>query len=284
MKKALEKVSLEKLSYLPLFWYSFFLLIPLLLVLIMSFATKGAYGGIEWTFGFGNFTRAFDFLYLNIFFKSLTLAFFTASFCVLFGLPLALTMATASEKHRPFYLILIAIPFLTNLVIRIYALKTFVGYDGPLMWIFRTLQLEVDPFAISQNQTLVFFGMVSTYLPFFVFPIYGALEKFDFALVEASFDLGATPLGALFSVIIPNIKTAIISAFMLVFIPALGEFVIPDLLGGAKSMLIGNLITEQFLKARDWPFGGALSILLILLLTFAFALSKLFEGKKGRTL
>lgn len=276
-----KNLSLESLKFLPFFWYLFFLLVPLFIVLTMSFAQKGPYGGIEWGFGFANFLRAFDFLYLNIFVKSVLLAFFTASFCLLFGIPLALTMATASEQKRTLYLVLIAVPFLTNLVIRIYALKTFVSYDGPLMWFFRLLNLDIDPFAISQNQTLVFIGLVSSYLPFFVFPIYGALEKFDFSLVEAAFDLGAGPLKALFAVILPNIKGALISAFMLVFIPALGEFVIPDLLGGAKSMLIGNLITEQFLKARDWPFGSSLSIILILLLSFAFAISAVFEKRSA---
>jgi len=157
---------------------------------------------------------------------------------------------------------------LMNLIIRIYAIRFFVGFDGPLVQILQALSIPHDPYALSQNQFLVFYGMVSSYLPFMVFPLYGALEKFDFSLVEASYDLGGTPLQALWKILIPNTKTAIASGCLLVFVPTLGEFVIPDLLGGAKNMLAGNLITEQFLKARDWPFGSALSIVLILILTF----------------
>ena len=120
--------------------------------------------------------------------------------------------------------------------------------------------------------------MVSTYLPFMVFPLYGALERFDFSLIEAGQDLGATYPQVVGRVLVPNIRKSLVSGFLLVFIPALGEFVIPDLLGGAKTMLAGNLISEQFLKARDWPFGAALSVILILFLAFAILVLRRFEG------
>lgn len=275
------KPGVRDLSFLPLVWFVVFLLLPLLIVIGISFLKRGAYGGIETEFTFENYIRAFDPLYLQIFVKSLSLAFTTASLCLLLGIPLALTMATATTRGRTLMLSLIAVPFLTNLVIRIYALKIFVGYDGPLLWILNSVGIIVDPFLISQNQTLVFIGLISTYLPFMVFPLYGALEKFDFTQVEAAFDLGARSSQALLKIILPQVKMAAISGFMLVFIPALGEFVIPDLLGGARTMLIGNLITEQFLKARDWPFGAALSMILILVLAFSIAISKLLSSRKA---
>jgi spermidine/putrescine transport system permease protein len=140
------------------------------------------------------------------------------------------------------------------------------------------LHIGYDPYALSQNFPLVLFGMVSSYLPFMVFPLYGAMERFDFALVEAAQDLGARYSQVLTRVLIPGLRKAIVSGLLLVFIPALGEFVIPDLLGGARVMLTGNLISEQFLKARDWPFGSALSTVLMIVLAIAIVLLKRLDG------
>jgi spermidine/putrescine transport system permease protein len=189
-------------------------------------------------------------------------------------------MASAPAKIRTFYVLALAVPFMTNLIIRVYAVKLFVGMDGPLQWFLQTAHIPYDPYALSQNTVLVFYGMITSYLPFMVFPLYAALEKFDFSLVEAAQDLGASNAKILFGVIIPNTRVAALNSFALVFIPCLGEFVIPDLLGGAKSMLAGNLITEQFLKTRDWPFGAALSVgLIALLLTTPFILRRIFLGR-----
>lgn len=247
-------------------WFALFVLVPLLIVIMVSFATRGTYGGIEWQATLENYRRAFSFSYLGILFESLKLAFLTTLSCVLLGVVMSWAMSTAPIRQRHFYVCAVALPFLTNLVIRIYALRVFVGYDGPLQTLLTTLGLSFDPFVLSQNRLLVFYGMVTTYLPFMVLPLYGAFEKFDFSLVEAAQDLGAGPWEILVSVILPNLKKALVSGALLVFIPSLGEYVIPDLLGGAKNMLYGNLITEEFLKARNWPLGSALSVLLVVVL------------------
>ncbi|MEK6554166.1 MAG: ABC transporter permease [Bdellovibrionota bacterium] len=274
--------ELSILGYPPFLWFLFFVVIPLSLVVILSFLTRGTYGGFDWILTFGNLGRVFEPVYLNIFLKSVKLSLLTAVSCLVLAYPMAWSMATASEPVRRFWILALAIPFMTNLIIRVYAIKLFVGIGGPLQNFLNWAGVIYDPFALSQNSVLVMYGMITTYLPFMVFPLYAALEKFDFSLVEAAQDLGASQTKILFSILIPNTSVAAINGFTLVFIPCLGEFVIPDLLGGAKSMLIGNLITEQFLKSRDWPFGAALSVVLIgLLILIPFALRRVFVRQRS---
>jgi spermidine/putrescine transport system permease protein len=180
---------------------------------------------------------------------------------------MAYVMATASKQMRSVLLILIVIPFWTNFVIRAYALKVLFGEHGPLSQLAMYLGWISEPMGFGNGQWAVWLGMVTNYLPFMVLPLYVSLEKFDFSLLEAAKDLGANPIKTLLRVMVPLTKPGIVTGLIFVFTPALGEFVIPDLLGGARTMLIGNLITEQFLKSRDWPFGSALSLLLILIVT-----------------
>lgn len=257
---------MKKLVYPAFTWFLLFLIIPLFIVFFVSFLSRSEYGSIEYVFQIDNYLRVFQFVYLKIFASSLKLAFLTSFICLVIGFPIAWVIATSKPENRPTLIMSLAIPFLTNLIIRIYATKLFVGIDGPIQAVLTSLGISFDPFTFTQNEVLVLYGMVTTYLPFMVFPLYAAFEKFNFSLVEAAQDLGASQSTVLFKVLIPNMKVAIVNGFILVFIPCLGEFVIPDLLGGAKNMLVGNLITEQFLKARDWPFGAALSMVLILIL------------------
>ncbi|MEK2644929.1 ABC transporter permease [Bdellovibrio sp. BCCA] len=249
-----------------LLWFLVFILAPLMIVVGVSFATRGTYGGIEWLFAFENYLRVFSETYAGILFESLKLASLTTFLCLVLGILISWAMATADSSVRRLYVLAMALPFLTNLVIRVYAIRVFVGVDGPLQLFLQFLGVPFDPFSLTQNKFLVLYGMVTTYLPFMVLPLYGAFEKFDFNLVEAAQDLGAGSWKILFSVILPNLKKALWSGALLVFIPSLGEYVIPDLLGGAKNMLYGNLITEQFLKSRDWPFGSALSVVMMVIL------------------
>jgi spermidine/putrescine transport system permease protein len=267
---------LSRLSWVPLAWYAAFLFGPLVLVLGTSFATRGVYGGIEWTFSAESYRRAFDPLFSMVIVRSFGLATLNAGLCFLIGFPMALGMSTATARWRKAYVLALAIPFLTNLMIRVCALKTFFGYDGPFAQVLNFLGMQVDRFSLSQNLPLVIYGMVSSYLPFMVLPLFAALERFDFELVEAAQDLGARYAQVIFRIILPAVRHAIVSGVVLVFIPSFGEFVIPDILGGAKVMLIGNLISEQYLKSRDWPFGSALSILLMLGLGGAMLLIRSF--------
>lgn len=276
------KAKRELLSLPALLWFAGFIFVPLMIVLAVSFATRGVYGGFAWDLSFANFGRSFSAAYLGILLQSLIVATVTTALCMVIGVLMAWSMATAEPEYRYFYVCAVALPFLTNLVIRIYAVRVFVGFEGPLQTLLTALGIPFDPFALSQNQWLVYYGMVTTYLPFMVLPLYGAFEKFDFSLVEAAQDLGAGPWRILKDVILPNLKKALVSGAVLVFVPAMGEYVIPDLLGGAKNMLLGNLITEQFLKSRDWPLGSALSVLLIfILLMVAFAVMRQTGEKRG---
>lgn len=258
-----------------LLWLFVFILAPLAIVFAVSLATRGTYGGLEWSFSLKSYAQVFSATYAGILFESLKLASITTILCLALGVLISWAMSTAAPAYRHFYVMAVALPFLTNLVIRIYAIRLFVGVDGPLQTVLATLGIPFDPFALTHNKGLVLYGMVMTYLPFMVLPLYGSFEKFDFSLVEAAQDLGAGNWKILISVILPNLKKALWSGSMLVFIPSLGEYVIPDLLGGAKNMLYGNLITEQFLKSRDWPFGAALSVtLMVTLMIFVFVTQK----------
>ncbi len=244
-------------------WLLWFLLIPLGFVVVYSFAQKGMYGGIVFEYSFENYIRAGDWLYLRIFFNSLKLAFFTALSCLLIGYPLAYAMATAPACLRPLLMGLVVLPFWTNFVIRVYAIKVVLSEHGPISWLAVALGLSVEPVSFLNGSLAVWLGMVTNYLPFAVLPLYVALEKFDFSLLEAARDLGASSGQMVMRVLFPLTRRGMVTGFILVFTPALGEFIIPDLLGGARVMMIGNLISEQFLKTRDWPFGAALALILI---------------------
>lgn len=250
-------------------WFLWFLLIPLGIVLVDSLATKGTYGGVVYRWTTENYVRAADWIYLKILWNSFRLATVTALSCLIIGYPMAYVMATAPARMRSILLVLVVIPFWTNFVIRAYAIKMLFGELGPVNQLAMAVGIIQEPIVFANGGFSVWLGMVTNYLPFMVLPLYVALEKFDFSLLEAAKDLGAPGWKILFKVLVPLTRPGIITGTIFVFTPALGEFVIPDLLGGARTMLIGNLITEQFLKTRDWPFGAALSLLLILIVMFS---------------
>lgn len=244
-------------------WLLWFLVVPLAIVVVYSFMQKGTYGGVVFRPNLDNYVRATDWIYFRVFGNSLKLAALTAISCLLIGYPMAYVMATVSQKARPILLMLVVIPFWTNFIVRAYAIKVLLSENGPINSMAIALGLLHEPVMLANSSFAVWLGMVTNYLPFMVLPLYVALEKFDFTLIEAARDLGASTWSILWRILIPLTKPGIITGLIFVFTPALGEFIIPDLFGGAKTMLVGTLITDQFLKARDWPFGSALSILLI---------------------
>jgi spermidine/putrescine transport system permease protein len=244
-------------------WFLVFFLAPLSIVILYSVATKGTYGGVIFDLTPANYLRATDWIYLRIFWNSVKLATLTAVSCLIIGFPMAYVMATSAPWARSLLLILVVVPFWTNFVVRAYALKILLGENGPVNHALLASGWITEPYVFANTGFAVWLGMVTNYLPFMVLPLYVSLEKFDFALLEAARDLGASAFHQLTRILIPMNKPGIITGTIFVFTPALGEFVIPDLLGGARVMLAGNLITEQFLKTRDWPFGSALSLLLM---------------------
>lgn len=225
-------------------WFAVFLLVPLAIVGVYSFATRGPYGGVIFDFSISNYLRALDWLYLKILLNSIGLALLTTVSCVIIAFPAAYVMATSRPRMRALLMMAIMLPFWTNFVVRVYAIKVLLGQDA------------IGGFS-------VWLGMTVNYLPFMVLPLYVSLERFDFTLLEAARDLGASGWNTVVKILLPQIRSGIVTGCVFVFTPALGEFVIPDILGGAKTMLVGNLITEQFLKTRDWPFGSSLSFILM---------------------
>lgn len=253
-------------------WFVVFLIVPLGIVLLFSVLHKGPYGRILFELDFGNYSRAFEPLYLMIIARSLSLAATTTALCLILAYPLAYYMARSRAQLKRTLLALVIIPFWTNFVIRIYALKLVMGETGLINRLLTELGLIATPLQMVNNGFGVSVGMVYNYLPFMVLPLFVALEKFDFTLMDAAYDLGANKLQMAFKVLFPLSLPGIITGSLFVFIPAFGEFVIPDLLGGSQSMYVGSLITETFLKTRDWPFGSALSSFLVVFAMIAFVI------------
>ncbi len=260
------------------FWLVVFFLLPLGIILVYSFVERGVYGGIEWIFTWENYTRAFDPLYVKILWRSLGIAFLTTLFCLAGGYPLAYFIAFAPAKWKNLLLILLIIPFWTNFLIRTYAWIVILQDQGLLNSMLLHFGIIREPLNILYNIKAVMLGMVYGYLPFMVLPIYASLEKVQISHLEASMDLGANRIKTFWHITIPLTAPGIAAGIVLVFVPTIGEFVIPDILGGAKSILIGNIITNQFLTARDWPFGAAMTFILVMLvllsLGFFFKFSK----------
>ena len=251
---------------LPANLYLFiFMILPLVLIAILSFLSRGTYGEVEFRFNAGNYSRLFDPVYGKILLYSLAVGVATTLVTILIGYPLAYFIARSPARRRSTFLFLILVPFWTNFVIRIYAwimiLRAGGLMDGLLQWLHITRQ----PLGLLYTPTAVMIGMVYEFLPFMILPLYTSLEKIENAILEAAADLGAPPWRVFLRVTLPLSVPGMIAGTILVFIPAMGMFVIPDLMGGAKTILIGNVIRNQFLIARDWPFGAAASMILMLM-------------------
>jgi spermidine/putrescine transport system permease protein len=256
--------------YPTLVWLLLFLIIPLLIVISFSLMKKGSYGAILPELDFSNYKRVLEPVFLKIIFRSFLLAFFTTLICLMIAYPMTYFMAKSKESLKKLLLTLIVIPFWTNFIIRVYALKLIIGENGLINRILLELNLLSKPLELTDNMIGLSIGMIYNYLPFMILPLFVAIDKIDFTLLDAAYDLGASKIQTLFKVLLPLSLPGIITGSLFVFIPAFGEFVIPDLLGGSQNMFVGNLITETFLKSRDWPFGSALSSLLVLFSMLCF--------------
>jgi spermidine/putrescine transport system permease protein len=239
----------------------FTLLIPLGIMAAYSFLTRGAYGGVEQPWTGENYVRLFDPLYGLILARSLWVSGVATILCLVLAYPMALFIVGAQRKNL--YLNLVMLPFWTSFLIRLYAWTFLLRDTGLINTVLQSLGWIHKPLPMLYNDGAVILGLVYGYLPFAVLPIYTALEALDSSLLDAAADLGATPLIALWRVTLPLSIRGVAAAAMLVFVPCLGTYLVSDLLGGGRTMLIGNLIQNQFTTARDWPFGAALSTILI---------------------
>src|SRR5829696_4067311 len=247
-------------------WLGLFFLIPLLFIVAYSFGTSGPYGGITLGFNPGNYLLVFDPLYLRIIVRSFGIAALTMLLCFLLGYPLAYFIVFKGRRWRNALVLLVMVPFWTSLLIRAYAWVVILGGNGIANRTLQFLGITDEPLTLIFTPEAVLMGMVYSYLPFMILPLYAALEKFDTRLKEAAQDLGASRWHTFWRVTFPLSMPGVIAGSILVFIPSAGEFVIPDLLGGSRTVMTGNLIQQQFLQARDWAFGSALSVMLAVLL------------------
>lgn len=266
-------------------WMTVLFVIPLLLILVVSFMSRSTFGGIQTPFTIENYIRFFDPLYLKILWISCVMAFITTAFCLVLGYPFAYIVARTPERWRNLLLMLIIVPFWTNSLIRTYAWIVLLRTEGVINTVLMKLGLIDAPLTLLYNETAVVIGLVYTMLPFMILPLYASIEKLDKAYLEAAADLGAKPWVTFWKVTLPLTMPGIVAGAILVFIPSLGLFFIPDLMGGSKAVLIGNLIKNQFLTARDWPFGSAASIILMVMtLLFILLYVRLSNDKSGKEL
>jgi len=246
-------------------WLFFFFVLPLLMVLLYSVLERGTYGGIDWQFTLSNYQRLFNPIYWSVLGRSLWLALFTTVACLLIGYPLAFFIASRPPQWRNTLLLLVIIPFWTNFLVRIYAWIIILRQEGVINVLLASLHLINQPLDLLFNSFAVTVGLVYGYLPFMILPLYATLERFDFSLLDAAQDLGANDLKTFGRIVLPLTLRGIVAGSLLVFIPAVGEFITPDILGGAKTLMMGNLVQNQFLGARHWPFGSVLSIVMIVI-------------------
>jgi spermidine/putrescine transport system permease protein len=279
----------------PLAWLLLFFLIPLAIVWVYSFGTNVGLTEIAFTGTFSNYARAIEPLYVGIFLKSVGVAGLTTLLCLVVGFPVALAITFAPDRLKAWLILLVMLPFWTNLLIRTYALIAVLRTEGYVnlslgwLWTHASGLMTVvglspltsfQPLELLHNNFAVVFGLVYVHLPFMVLPLYSALDRLDRSLLEASLDLGAGHVRTMMMVVVPLALPGIASGILITFIPALGAYLTPDLLGGPDSQMIANIIERQFKRANDWPFGAALSFLLMYMTFIAIALQAILAKRK----
>lgn len=294
MKPSSKTLSREQVSLLVMLsptslFLGVFFLIPLMIMLTYSFLEPGLYGGVEWSFYHWNYGRIlgwadgfyeeFDIVYLEILLRSIGLAAATVICSLVVCYPVAFWISRLSPKMKSLFILLITLPFFSSMIVRLYAWILILRDSGFANQFLEWTGVISEPLSIMYSGTAVIIGMVYIFVPFMFLPIYSSVEKLDTRLIQASEDLGATPFTTFRRVIFPMTLPGIMAGSVLVFIPSLGNFVIPELFGGAKVLMIGNMVEQQFLYARNWPFGAALSMIitlfmLILLSVFFYRINR----------
>jgi spermidine/putrescine transport system permease protein len=262
-------------------WLAAFVVAPAAIMVLYSFCTRDELGEVVYEFSADNYRRAVGGVYLKVLWRSVELAGLTTLLCLLIGYPAAYFIGRAKPRTRALLLLLVMIPFWTSFLIRAYAWMTILKDQGLLNALLEWTRLVphvLAPTSLLYTPTAVVIGMVYSYLPFMMLPIYVSAEKLDGSLIEAAMDLGAGPIGVFRKVILPLTRPGIYAGILLVFVPSIGMFAIQDLLGGAKVPMVGSVIQNQFASARDIPFGAALGVILMALFAVAFALLARRQG------
>jgi spermidine/putrescine transport system permease protein len=262
-------------------WVGIFVVAPAGLLLVYSFCDRDELGRIVLDFTTDAYVRVFDPIYLGIFVRSVGYATATTILCLLIGFPVAWWIGRAAPHSRDRWLLLVMVPFWTSFLVRTYAWIMILKQEGLLNAVLRAIVPGAAPLDLLYTPTAVMIGLVYAYLPFMILPIYGSAEKLDGSLIEAAHDLGAGPLRVFSSVIIPLTLPGIAAGALLVFVPSIAMFAITDLMGGAKVPLLGNVIQNQFLQARDWPFGSALGVVFMVLFVLSYGILVRFQDRGG---
>ena len=267
---------------------------PLFIMLVYSFLLPGQYGNVEWGFSFDAWrgilftkdvfdgTMSWADAHLTIFWRSVKLSVLTTIFTFLVGFPTAWFIATRPPKARALWLFLITIPFWTNLLIRTFAITELIRVEGLVNTVLLGLGAIEKPIDMLYTDFAVFIGMTYVYLPLMVLPLFASIDRFDMRLLEAAYDLYASRMAVLRRVILPIVKPGIIAGSILVFVPSLGAYVTPRILGGGKNMMIGNFIDLQFGQGRNWPLGAALSATLLVIVTAALLVYVRYANRDAR--
>ena len=250
-----------------------FFLLPLCIIAVFSLLTPGLYGGVEWAFYHWNYGRIFGWadgiievyepVYLRILLRSLSFAALTVILTLLLCYPVAFWVSRLPDRWRLVFMFLITLPFFSSLIVRLYAWLLILKPSGLLNTVLLATGLIDAPLDILYTPAAVVLGMVYVMVPFMFLPLYAAVDNLDRAQIEASLDLGANRVQTFIKVILPQTLPGIMGGAVIVFIPSVGNFIVPDVLGGAKGLMIGNLVEQQFLSARNWPFGSALSMIIM---------------------
>ncbi len=269
---------------LPFVWLGIFFLLPFALVLAIALGTNSpdSVPPVELGASLKNFALLFtDDLYVSAWFTSLRIAAISTLGALLLGYPMAYAIACAAPERRPLLLMLVVLPFWTSFLIRVYAWMGLLDENGLLNQFLRWSGIAADPGTILGTEWAILLGIVYAYLPFMVLPLYATLEKLDAGLLEAAADLGATPFKAFLTITLPLSAPGIVAGCLLVFIPSVGEFVIPDLLGGTRTLMIGKVLWDEFFTNADWPLASAVAISLLVLLVGPIML---FQRHQARSL
>lgn len=265
---------------MPVVVYALLLIfLPLVYIFVISFFKSDGYGGMIETITLSNYIQLFDVVYIKIFVQSISIAVIVTLICILITYPFALAVSHKSKITQKVLMTLVMVPFLTNSLIRMYGWIVLLRKSGVINSFLLNLEVINNPLQLMYNNFGIIIGMVYTLLPFMILPIYNSVSSIDKSLLEASSDLGASKMKTFLNVILPQTKSALFNGSLMVFTPALGYFFIVDVLGGGKIMILGNLIKNQFLTARNWPFGASISVFLLVITGVIIGIYRKSGGK-----
>jgi len=284
--KVSSKVLAIKKNYGPLYsfpmagWFTVFFLAPIIIIVIYSFLKKGLYGGVEWQFSLDAYRNLTNPSFISITGRTLITSVVATIITIFMALPCGYFMARS--KIQTVLLLLIIIPFWTNFLIRVYAWMNILGNNGFINEFLMRFNLINDYIPFMYNQKAVTLVLVYMYLPYAILPLYATIDKFDFSLLEAARDLGATKIVSMIKVLLPNIKSGLLTAVLFTFIPIFGAYAVPQLVGGKDSYMLGNIIADQILKSRNWPLASSISMVLTIVTTFGIVVMMNIQRREAR--